>query len=397
MILRGSGFCPGHITGFFSIHDSGKDLLRIGSRGAGVNISLGALCLAAVEPPGDTTEPMELKVNIKGGGSFESNEKLYRDVLTALLPDSGMGWKVSLRISLQLPVGQGFGMSGAGALASAISVWEAVYSNVPAWDRKLRFRAQQEKYFSMNTKQFRVKPLKRRLLSPMQLYMGEKKATVSVEGSGRASGMLEGSGSIRTPARWLENSKAEEGTMEISYSDCISAAHRAELLNKGGLGDVVAQARGGIEMRLAPGIPPFGEVHTIPVGLDDTPSVAFMTLGDPIDTGKILTDPLKRRRVNEAGEEALEKLLQKPSLRNLMKESYHFSSSARLQTLGVKGALLEVQDFAEASQVMLGNSVFAFVGGGLGAEQKKKVLDTWGKHGKVEVCDIDLLGARPIN
>ncbi|HHD16061.1 MAG TPA: hypothetical protein ENK47_05075, partial [Euryarchaeota archaeon] len=97
MILRGNGFCPGHITGFFSIHDSGKDLLRIGSRGAGVNISLGALCLAAVEPPGDTTEPMELKVNIKGGGSFESNEKLYRDVLTALLPDSGMGWKVSLR------------------------------------------------------------------------------------------------------------------------------------------------------------------------------------------------------------------------------------------------------------------------------------------------------------
>jgi len=63
----------------------------------------------------------------------------------------------------------------------------------------------------------------------------------------------------------------------------------------------------------------------------------------------------------------------------------------------VKGALLEVQDIAHASQVMLGNSVFAFVGGVFGAVQKKKVIDKWKKHGQVKTCEIDLLGARPIN
>lgn len=401
MILRGNGFSPGHITGFFSIHDDGNDLLMKGSRGAGVNLSMGAMTMAAVEPPEDSEDrsPLKLKLEVKGVNDFPVDKDLYHRVMTYILPESGAGWKVSLRVRLQLPVGQGFGMSGAGALSSAISVWEAIYSSVPTWDRRLRFKAQMEKYFSMKTGEFKVKPLKRRLISPMQLYMGDrsKKDLEPVKSSGKASGTIEEGGGVRQARRWLEKSQADKGVVSVTYSDCISAAHRADILTKGGLGDVVSQARGGIEIRLAPGIPPFGEVHTLPVGLDDTPSVAFMTLGENIETRSIIGNPLKKKHINEAGEEALSTLLEDPSLGSFMKASYEFSSSTNLQTLPVKGALMEVHDIADASQVLLGNTVFAFVGGGLGAVQKKRVMDIWSKHGDVNVCEIDLLGARPIN
>jgi len=48
MILRGNGFCPGHITGFFTIHDEGSNVLKKGSRGAGVNLSLGVMSMVAL-------------------------------------------------------------------------------------------------------------------------------------------------------------------------------------------------------------------------------------------------------------------------------------------------------------------------------------------------------------
>lgn len=400
MILRGNGFSPGHITGFFTIHDSGKNILNKGSRGAGVNLSLGVMTMAAIVPPEEESrEPLDLTLKVRGVNDFHVDESLYRNVLTSLLPGSGIGWKATLRVRLQLPVGQGFGMSGAGALSSAIAVWEAFHSRIPGWDRKLRFKAQMERYFSMKTGEFKVKPLRRRLLSPMQLYMGgnNNKTTEPVKSSGKASGMLEEGGEVRQARRWLERSQADEHVNDVTYPECISAAHRADILSRGGLGDVVAQARGGIEMRLAPGIPPFGEVHTIPVGLDDTPSVAIMTVGDPIKTSEIIGNPLRKKRINESGEEALRNLLKDPTLENMMDESYQFSSSSRLQGLPVKGPLMEVQDFAKASQVMLGNSVFAFVGGSFGAEQRIRLVDKWSKHGEVQMCEIDLMGARPLN
>jgi len=318
MILRGNGFCPGHITGFFTIHDEGSNVLKKGSRGAGVNLSLGVMSMVALVPPeekGDRT-PLELDLDVKGVNEFEVNKELYRLVLNYLIPDSGMGWKATVKVRLQLPVGQGFGMSGAGALSTAIAIWEAFYSSVQTWDRRLRFKAQMEKFFSLKTDEFKVKPLKRRLLSPMQLYMGDKQEEEQkpVTSSGMASGMIEQGGGVKQAVRWLDNSEADNVLSSISYLDCISAAHRADILSWGGLGDVISQARGGIEIRLAPGIPPFGEVHTVPVGLDDTPSIAFIILGDEIKTGSVIDNPLKKRRINEAGENALRDIIQAPTL-----------------------------------------------------------------------------------
>jgi pantoate kinase len=340
---------------------------------------------------------MELKLDVIGLDTFVVNRSLYENVLYAVLPDNGAGWKVTLKVRLQLPVAQGFGMSAAGALSTAIALWEAFYSKIPGWDRKLRFKAQQERYFSMKTSEFKIKPLKRRLVSPLQLYMKRDEQVEPVPSSGKASGMVETGGGIRTPTRWLGESQADSSIGFPNYSDCIAAAHRADILAKGGLGDVVAAARGGIEMRLAPGIPPFGEVHTVPVEIHAPPSVAVMVVGPPIDTRTVLESPARRAKINQAGEAALKNLLEDPSIDTLMREANQFSMESTLQSFPVRAALGEVSKLAKASQIMIGNSVFAFVGGISGLDQVKNVTETWRKRGKVTVCDIDLIGARPIN
>ncbi|MGA1820532.1 MAG: hypothetical protein ACMUHU_05940 [Thermoplasmatota archaeon] len=399
MVLRGMGFCPGHITGFFSIHDQGREILAKGSRGAGVNLSLGAISAVTLKTPDQTggEGPMVLKLAVNGVNDFKVDPRLYGSVVESLLPDRGAGWEANVRVNLQLPVGQGFGMSGAGALSTAVAVWEAFYSKVPGWDRKLRFKAQQEKFFSMRTDEFKVTPMKRRLVDRTSLWDAGQKEVHPVRSSGKASGMLEEGGEVRPPARWLDDSQAEEDMGIFNYSDMVMAAHKSDILTRGGLGDVVAQARGGLEMRLAPGVPPFGEVHTIPVNIDSPPSVAVMTVGDPIDTSSVLTNDHKRKLINEAGETALGNLLKDPTPENMMEESSQFSRLARLQSLKVKGALMAVERHAHAAQIMVGNSVFAFVGGTFGAVQMKAVIDAWKKTGEVTICSIDLIGARPVN
>ncbi|MBN1391018.1 MAG: hypothetical protein JXA22_10305 [Candidatus Thermoplasmatota archaeon] len=399
MVLRGMGFCPGHITGFFSIHDKARNLLARGSRGAGINLSLGVLSNVSMRTPQETGNdgPMVFKLAVKGVNDFSVDPRIYGSVVEYLLPERGKGWEVSVRATLQLPVGQGFGMSGAGALSTAIAVWEAFYSRVLPWDRRLRFKAQQEDFFSMRTGEFRVRPIRKRLVDRTQLSISIPKEIRPVRSSGKASGMLEEGGEVRAANRWLDDSQAGSDMGLISYSDVVASAHRADILIKGGLGDVVAQARGGIEMRLAPGIPPYGEVHTVPVNIDSSPGVAVMTLGDPIDTSTVLTNDLKRTRINEAGETALGNLLNDPTPERMMMESSRFSRMARMQGLNVKGALMEVERFASAAQIMIGNSVFALVGGSAGLVQKRAVIDTWNRRGEVKVCNIDLIGARPVN
>jgi len=399
MFFRGIGFCPGHITGLFSIHDQGKEILARGSRGAGVNLSLGAISAISLKPPepSESGGSLALKLAVKGVNDFEVDPRIYGSVIESLLPERGAGWEANVRVNLQLPVGQGFGMSGAGALATAVAMWEAFYSDVPGWDRKLRFKAQQEKFFSMRTDEFKVSPMKRRLVDRTALWEASPKKIRPVKSSGKASGMLEEGGEVRPPTRWLNDSQADEDFGLISFEDIVGAAHKADILTKGGLGDVVAQARGGIEIRLAPGIPPFGEVHTIPVNIDSPPSVAVMIVGDPIDTSSVLTNDHKRGLINEAGETALLNLLKDPTPERMMEESSQFSRFARLQSLKVKGALMAVERYAHAAQIMVGNSVFAFVGGTYGAVQMKSVMDTWKKSGDVTICSIDMMGARPMN
>ena len=92
-------FCPGHITCFFQPSDPGQaDLLRRGSSGAGIRLSLGSEVV--LEERSDD----RVRVAIDG---VETSAPVTEYVMSQMLP--GRGYDVI--VSNGLPCGEGFGMS----------------------------------------------------------------------------------------------------------------------------------------------------------------------------------------------------------------------------------------------------------------------------------------------
>ncbi|MFP4170978.1 MAG: pantoate kinase [Methanomassiliicoccales archaeon] len=111
--MRARAFSPGHITGFFMICD-GHGLDSSGSRGAGACISLGAT--SEVEASSGTGR---MEVLIDGQ---PSPAPVTRQALAYLIEDRTIDVRVETR--LDLPCGQGFGMSAAGTLSAAMAMTE---------------------------------------------------------------------------------------------------------------------------------------------------------------------------------------------------------------------------------------------------------------------------------
>jgi len=120
--MKATAFAPGHISGFFEPIYS-PDLCRTGSRGAGINISLGAVSEVFISA--STIQNFEVFVNNK-----RSNDKVTLLALKYLFGDNLL--KVVVKTKLHLPVGQGFGMSAAGALSATIAAAKIV--NLPLGD-----------------------------------------------------------------------------------------------------------------------------------------------------------------------------------------------------------------------------------------------------------------------
>ena len=101
-------FCPGHITCFFRPVRTG-DMATTGSIGAGIRISLGSEVVLE--------ERSDDKVVVTMDG-IESDAKVTRCLMESMAP--GRGYDVT--VTNDLPVGQGFGMSAAGAVATALAL-----------------------------------------------------------------------------------------------------------------------------------------------------------------------------------------------------------------------------------------------------------------------------------
>lgn len=106
--MRIETFCPGHITGFFQICEH-KDVLRSGSRGAGLCVDLGAHSVVQMEEGNG-----EVFVRMEGK---EADLPVTVSAVSKVIEDRRVDVTVDAR--LDLPVGQGFGMSAAGALSAA--------------------------------------------------------------------------------------------------------------------------------------------------------------------------------------------------------------------------------------------------------------------------------------
>ena len=118
--MKSVAFAPGHISGFFEPVYFNQDMARTGSRGAGINISLGALSEVVAE--NSSKQVFEFYVNGK-----KCNSPVVRLALKYMLGQSPV--HVVVRTKIQLPFGQGFGMSSASALSATYALSKII--NVP--------------------------------------------------------------------------------------------------------------------------------------------------------------------------------------------------------------------------------------------------------------------------
>jgi len=243
-------FVPGHVTGLFSIHRD-DDPARAGSRGAGLTLTDGVT--VSVRPADESV------VQLNGE---RADVPAVAGVLDAL------GVTARVEAETPLPVGAGFGVSGAMALGAA---------------------------YAANT---------------------------------------------------VFNCERSENAL-------VRFAHAAEVDAGTGLGDVVAQARGGAPIREEPGAPPYGRLNGVP----ETARVEYVSFGG-LSTSEVLSGDTET--LSAAGERALDRLLETPTLDQFVAESRTFAADAGLLTDDIESVVADVVDAGgRASMAMLGRTVFA--------------------------------------
>lgn len=119
MMEEAVAFVPGHISGFFQVHDESSDPSRIGSRNCGPCIDAGVTTRVEVE----SSDSPELDIFINGQ---EASAETTRAAVGEVLDISGRAVSIGVEHSVRAPMGSGYGMSGAGALGAVLAVSKAL-------------------------------------------------------------------------------------------------------------------------------------------------------------------------------------------------------------------------------------------------------------------------------
>lgn len=243
-----TAFVPGHVTAFFS-PELDDDPTKAGARGAGITLSDGVTVRVA---PGQGLELDGEPVSVEAVDTVRSALRI----------------EARIEATTKLPLGAGFGVSGALALGTAIAANRAF-------------------------------------------------------------------------------------DLRLSANELVTIAHGAEVRAGTGLGDVVAQAQGGIPIRLEPGAPPHGLLD----GVSDRGRVEYITFGE-LSTEAILDDGTDH--LAAAGRRALSWVVDEPTLPTLLRAGRGFARETDLLTDRVYQAIEAVSEAGgEASMAMLGETVVA--------------------------------------
>ncbi|WP_181685562.1 pantoate kinase [Halorhabdus salina] len=250
MTDEAKAFVPGHVTGFFAVERT-DDPTTTGSRGGGMALSDG---VTVTVRPAEETEILL--------GDVTADIAAVEGVLDAL------GVEATVIGETELPIGSGFGVSGAMALGTALAA-NSVFD------------------------------------------------------------------------------------LDLSMAELTTVAHGAEVQAGTGLGDVVAQARGGMVLRLEAGAPRTNELDAIPA----RPRVEYLALGE-LDTSDVIGG--ETDRLSAAGGDALSRVVEEPTVDRFMYASRRFAREADLLTPDVRDVIEDVTEAGgEASMAMLGETVFA--------------------------------------
>ncbi len=181
-------------------------------------------------------------------------------------------------------------------------------------------------------------------------------------------------------------------SLDLSRLETAQIAHVAEVECKTGLGTVIDEAFGGLQIRVRPGAPNIGTVKSIPTNEDH--AVACLSFG-PIRTAKILTSQTFRPRINELGGDLVDGLARQPSISNFMEFSRKFAEHVGLVSNRLRKVLREADRAGlRCSMAMLGETVFSIVK----RDQVKEIHEIFSKHAPSErnviIADVDFEGAR---
>jgi pantoate kinase len=289
-----AGSAPAHITGIFEIHNSDPNLLKCGSRGIGFCVNKRVVSI--VKAKFDTRTEILIHLNNKRVPGSTT-----KDAIGNLLGKNNA--IVEVFSYSELPPTQGFGISGAGALSSAIALNSALDLNQ-------------------------------------------------------------------------------------QYDDLVNVSHVAEINNGSGLGDVIAQANGGIVFRRTQGAIGFGEVEQIPLP-DAEIELVLCIMGSELHTKDIITDQGHINKINTSAKKGLNQMDElipqnRLNFEEILKRSYEFARNTGLIGLQVANVIQKIQinNFGLASMIMLGNGIFAH-------GDTQKLTEICQTLGKTVICSID--------
>ena len=165
----------------------------------------------------------------------------------------------------------------------------------------------------------------------------------------------------------------------LSADELLTVAHGAEVQAGTGLGDVVAQARGGVPLRLEPGGPAHNRVDGIPAG----GRVEYLALPGPAEVDAELPPPEESDLRSGAAGRALSAVVSEPTLPAFMRASRRFAREADLLTDESRETVEAVSRTGGEAAVAAGGPTVLALGAGL----SEAGYDP-------EVTDIDPAGAR---
>ena len=113
-----SAFAPCHITGFFQIFDDSAYALNVGSRGAGVSLSLGVKTLVRIRPSSESF--FQVSMNGIVSDSADVSQHVVESFRSRFKEMEKFEILVDHRT--EAPLGAGFGTSGAAALSLALAL-----------------------------------------------------------------------------------------------------------------------------------------------------------------------------------------------------------------------------------------------------------------------------------
>jgi len=180
--------------------------------------------------------------------------------------------------------------------------------------------------------------------------------------------------------------------LELSKIEAAQIAHVAEVKCRTGLGTVIAQTFGGMEIRASPGAPGIGEIK--PIAVDGNYIVVCLPFG-PSSTRKALTDPKLHQVINKCGGKLVDELVRKPRVPEFLRLSRDFAESTSLITDRVRKVLAEAdREGFVCSMAIFGETVFSLVR----QDEVGKLLRIFRKHRQSQhgiiKAEIDFEGAR---